>query len=261
MSRYFENQMEYGGLTIYFGNIPTVTEREIHSYYEVMFYIGPELLLMTESGQRRIKNNTLLIIPKETYHLFRLEEKRDFVRIKISIPEAFIYGASLHTLMAEMKVIEKPAENIMSLLDKLKLILQEQANPSRAFYAYSVTLLLLAELNVYDAGHAKVSSVGTSDMVTEIIDYISEHLSEDLTIDTLAKKMNYSASGIAHCFKKELGVSVHKYITMRRMILAEKRIRNGEKIINVPASCGYHEYSSFYKAYMKFFGHPPSEEK
>ena len=71
MNRYFENQMEYGGLTLYFGNIPTVTEREIHSYYEVMFYMGSEVLLLTESGQRRIKNNTLLIIPKETYHYFR----------------------------------------------------------------------------------------------------------------------------------------------------------------------------------------------
>ena len=124
-----------------------------------------------------------------------------------------------------------------------------------------MTLLLLAELNLYDSGQVKAGSVQTPNAVSHIIDYISGHLSEDLTIDALAKKIGYSPSGITHCFKKELGVSVHRYITMRRMILAEKLIKSGEKIINVPSACGYRDYSSFYKAYTKYYGHPPSEEK
>ena len=260
MSTFFENQITYGGLTVYFGNNPAVTEREIHTYHEVIYYVGEELSLLTENGQQRINNNTLLVIPKETYHFFRLEGKREFLRVKISIPEGFIQEASLQSLMAEMKVIEKPAENIMTLLDKLQRILKGQVHEPEAFYAYSVTLLLLAELNLYDLEHSRVNTGETSNMVTRIIDYIGGHLSEDLTIGVLARRINYSPSGVTHCFKKELGVPIHKYITMRRMILAEKLITSGEKITLVPAACGYRDYSSFYKAYTKFFGHPPSEK-
>lgn len=260
MNTYFENQITYGGLTVYFGNNPAVTEREIHTYYEVMFYMGDELPLLTESGLRRIKSSTLLIIPKETYHFFRLEEKQGFLRIKISIPEGLIQEASLQTLMAEMKVIEKPAENIMTLLEKLQLMLKEPSDPPQKFHVYCVTLLLLAELNLYHSQHFAVNVNKASNIVTQILDYIGDHLSEDLTIDALAKRINYSPSGITHCFKKELGMSIHKYITMRRMILAEKLIKNGEKISNVSSACGYREYSSFYKAYTKFYGYPPSED-
>ena len=80
-------------------------------------------------------------------------------------------------------------------------------------------------------------------------------------IDVLSKKMNYSQSGITHLFKKELGVSIHKYILMRRLIHARNLIKNNSKISNVHTLCGYNDYSSFYKAYTKYFGYPPSAEK
>ena len=261
MNTCFENQLSYLGVTVYFGNNSDVSEREIHTYHEVMFYMDDDTLLLTESGQQHIKTNTLLIIPKETYHFFRLAENKSFLRMKISLPDSFVTSTPLKALFSELKIIEDPAEHILSLLDKLCRITGDHIDETQSFYAYSAVLFLLSELNAYETSLPQIKRKWEHHIITHIVSYISNHLEQDLTVATLAREMNYSPSCITHCFKKELGISVHQYITMRRLIRARNLIQIGDKISNLPAACGYRDYSSFYKAYTKFFGYPPSQEK
>lgn len=261
MNKYFENELSYCGISVYFGNSPKITEREIHTYNEVMFYMGADTIFLTENGQQQLKNNTLLIVPKETYHFIKLAENYGFLRVKISIPETFVSTLPIKDLLSQVRVIEKPTENIVTLLNKLQIILKEEKNEKNSFHAYSVVLLILSELNLFASANQSLKTTEEKSILTNIIDYISSHLTDDLTIDVLSKKMNYSQSGITHLFKKELGVSIHKYILMRRLIHARNLIKNNSKISNVHTLCGYNDYSSFYKAYTKYFGYPPSAEK
>ena len=91
--------------------------------------------------------------------------------------------------------------------------------------------------------------------------YVSDNLSGDLSVETIASAVNISSSGIIHSFKKELGISLHNYITQRRLIYARELIINGHQPSKIYTDCGYSDYSSFYRAYVKFFGRPPSKEK
>ena len=47
----------------------------------------------------------------------------------------------------------------------------------------------------------------------------------------------------------------------KRLIYAQKLIVKGQKPSKTYSDSGFSDYSSFYKAYLKFFGYPPSEEK
>jgi AraC-like DNA-binding protein len=243
------------------GNNPEVSEREIHTYHEVMFYMDDDTLLLTESGQQQIKTNTLLIISKETYHFFRLAENKSFLRMKISLSDSYVMSTPLKILFSGLKIIEYPIEHILSLLNKLCQITKDRTDDARSFHAYSAVLFLLSELNAHESSLPQATRKVGHHTIPHIVNYISDHLEQDLTVATLAREMNYSPSCITHLFKKELGISVHQYITMRRLIHARNLIRIGEKASNLPPACGYRDYSSFYKAYTKFFGYPPSEEK
>jgi predicted acyltransferase len=97
------------------GNNPEVSEREIHTYHEVMFYMDDDTLLLTESGQQQIKTNTLLIISKETYHFFRLAENKSFLRMKISLSDSYVMSTPLKILFSGLKIIEYPIEHIRYL--------------------------------------------------------------------------------------------------------------------------------------------------
>jgi len=77
----------------------------------------------------------------------------------------------------------------------------------------------------------------------------------------LQKKMCVSTPTLFQHFKNELGVSIHKYITEKRMIYARKLIYSGENPTNIFEKCGFSDYSTFYKAYKKMFSVSPIADK
>ena len=95
--------------------------------------------------------------------------------------------------------------------------------------------------------------------IVKVIAYISEHLSSNLNVKLLAKTANVSPSFLTHKFPKEVGIPLHRYIVQKRMVYAKERIDLGERPSKIYVDCGYRDYSSFYKAYLNFFGVPPSQ--
>ena len=93
-----------------------------------------------------------------------------------------------------------------------------------------------------------------------IVEYINENLKNSVSIKKLSEKLNISESALTHTFKKEMGISVHKYIQQKRLVFARKLIEEGKKPTKIYFDLGYSEYSAFYKAYFKMFGHPPSNK-
>ena len=98
-------------------------------------------------------------------------------------------------------------------------------------------------------------------MISRALQYIDEHLTQEISVSAIADQMNVSASTLSHSFKKELGVSLHQYVMEKRLIYARKRLTENGYPTKVYMECGYNDYSSFYKAYLKMFGVAPSEDK
>ncbi len=259
MRSYFENKLTYNGIVFQLTDKSTPDEREIHPYHEILFFLEGEAELLTEHRRHALANRSLLIIPKQTYHFIRLYSA-DFLRLKISIPENSESALPVQDLMQRFRIVEQLPEGAAFALNRAVRILREKEGKKAAFHAYAALLMLIAELDSREAeGYADaLPPMGT---VSRIVRYISEHLAEDLTVEALARAMNVSASGVIHGFKKELGISLHSYITQRRLILAREQILSGQKPSKIYPDFGYAEYSSFYRAYVKFFGHSPSDEK
>lgn len=94
--------------------------------------------------------------------------------------------------------------------------------------------------------------------VAEALHYIENNLSEDLGAEAMANVLGVSASTLTHTFKTELGISLHKYVTQKRIALASRLMSDGKSPTKIFTECGFSDYSSFYKAYVKLTGHPPS---
>lgn len=258
MDKNFETQITYNQITFQRSNRLSITEREIHSYHEILFCIDANATLFTESQQKKLQGNVTLLIPKEQYHYLRLHDAETFPRLKIAFEDSVLQATPCKGLMAELCQVEK--ESVQQLLRQLCRILEQEPQEKQGFYAYGVFLMLLSELDRCRSEHT-VLPVEEDNEQMQMIRYISDHLSQDLTIEKLARQMNLSPSAITHNFKKEMGISVHQYITQRRMTYAQNLLRTGEKASKIYLDCGYKNYSSFYKAYLSFFGYPPSITK
>lgn len=258
MSNYFEYNLTYDGITFQLTDKSTPDEREIHTYHEILYFIEGEAELLTETNRLTLGNHSLLIIPKETYHFVRLY-KSNFIRLKISIPTNLTLSLPVADIMRGFKVIEHPSEGVMFVLNRLVRIMQDKDSEKKPFYAYAAFLMLIEEMDIRSDENNE-STLNKMGIVPKIIRYISKNLSGDLSVAAIADSMNISPSGVIHSFKKELGISLHNYITQRRLIYARELILNGHKPSKIYLDCGYSEYSSFYRAYVKFFGRSPSKE-
>ena len=84
------------------------------------------------------------------------------------------------------------------------------------------------------------------------------HLAEDISIDALAEQVYLSKYHMMRLFRKETGITVHDYLTQRRLLLARDHIRAGLSATDACYRSGWRSYSSFTRAYAKQFGTTPT---
>ncbi len=97
--------------------------------------------------------------------------------------------------------------------------------------------------------------------VIDLIEYINENLSKDLTIDRLADNFFMSKYHMMRIFKNETGYSIHQYISEKRIILARTFILSGMPATTACLECGFKDYSSFSRAFKNQLGILPSDVK
>ena len=69
-----------------------------------------------------------------------------------------------------------------------------------------------------------------------------------------------SKSHLHHLFSEHLMVTPQKYILSKKLTIAQRELRLGRKPTDVYTDCGFADYTTFFRAYKKFFGHSPSTE-
>ena len=74
----------------------------------------------------------------------------------------------------------------------------------------------------------------------------------------LAEKFFISRYHLMRRFREETGTTIHAYISDRRLMLARDLISQGIPATDVCFRCGFGSYSSFSRAYGKFFGTTPT---
>ena len=260
MSTCCDNKLTYHGITFQLSCGAAIDEREIHSYHEILYCIDASATLLYENGQKEICGGELLVIPKETYHFFELEDAEKFTRLKISFFDDSIRDLPFSQALSKMRIFQGYSEQAKRILGKLYEILNGMSHAVRGVYAYSAFLMLLSELEIGTEAKETGTDDFEGDLISSAVEYISKNLSSDLSIETIAKHLHASASGIVHNFKKRLGISVHKYVVQKRLICAQGRLREGAHPSKIYLECGYKDYSCFYKAYVSHFGYPPCEE-
>ena len=92
------------------------------------------------------------------------------------------------------------------------------------------------------------------------IDYIEQHLLNELDIEEVAKKAALSPFYYQRIFIALCGMTVGEYIRARRMTLAAQELACSEhKVIDIAMKYGYDSPDSFTKAFQRFHGITPTQ--
>lgn len=92
-----------------------------------------------------------------------------------------------------------------------------------------------------------------------VLDYISRHYTENLSIDALAQSANMSLTHFRRVFHTLLGITPVKYISRLRLNDARKRLENTDDTITaIAVSTGFWDQSHFVKIFKQTFGETPN---
>lgn len=91
-----------------------------------------------------------------------------------------------------------------------------------------------------------------------ILQYIEDHLDEDLSLDNLAEIVGYSKYHLHRMLSELLGISVHLYIQKRRLSnAAYELVHNKKEIAQIALTAGYSSQQAFHTAFKKGYKETP----
>ena len=248
---------------------PSGVEVHHHDFYEVYFLLSGQVEYWVDGRILKMSPGDLLLInPMELHRPILTEEKQVYERIVVWINKEYLESLGDGTLSAcfdtdhpnHTHLIRlRPAERtgITALLGELV-----REHYSREYgselSAYGLLLQFMVRLNRlarHTGGQEETRQ--QSALVQQVLSYIGEHLSEQLSLEELASRFYVSKYYLSHTFSKEVGVSLYRYIMLRRLLLARQMLSQGMPAGQVSRSCGFADYTSFYRAFRSEYGISP----
>ena len=131
-------------------------------------------------------------------------------------------------------------------------------DPPEPVVVNSVIIEILYNLNKHVIKSGKINY--NQPKINDIIEYINENITEDLSLDKIAGKFFLTKQYLCKVFKKNTGYTINKYISYRRIVLVREAYFGGMSLSEACYKAGFNDYSSFYRAYSKIANESPRKD-
>lgn len=245
----------------------------VHNYYEFYFFLEGNVTMNIEGALHALKPGDVIIIPPNISHYAILNDEHipyrrfvfwisiDYCNDLLQLSPDYVYLMQ-HARVTKHYIFHYDVIGFNTLQSKVFRLIEE-LHSNRFGRDAKITLCandLILHLNrsVYEMEHPK-SQHEQQHLYQNLLLFIEDHLDEELTLDRLAEQFFVSKYHIAHVFKENLGLSVHQFITKKRLRMCQEAILSQTTISNIYLKYGFKDYSSFFRAFKKEFGMSPKE--
>ena len=244
-----------------------------HDFYEVYFFLAGNVQYNIESRSYLLTpGDILLISPMELHQPMFGQEHRAYERVVLWIDKLFLEKLSLpgqdlmrcfdstlpgHTNLLRPEGVQR--QFLQFMLEQLAAELDSE-DPYRNTMSLTYLVQVLVQLNRLALQNVRTEQTQQSDSsVYNILGYINDHYSEDLSLDHLANKFFISKYHLSREFQRLVGTSVHRYIVQKRLVMAKQMLSQGLPSSEVYQLCGFGDYSNFYRAFRQEYRISPKD--
>ncbi len=241
-----------------------------HDTYEVLYFISGKGTYSVESTAYTLEPGSVLVMRPGEVHKLQIDPSMPYERIVLHFRENWLlrFNKLYRPLMSPFVRRPLGQSNLYSpnefdsafLLSCLKRIEAAGDNTMQILVGESVIPTILAEL--YKAYKARKRATDEQPQsphtrIQEILLYVNEHLFDEISLDDLCKRFYISKTQLGRLFRAATGSTAWDYILVKRLVKARQQILTGLPVTEVSISCGFHDYSAFYRAYKKRYGESP----
>lgn len=245
-------------------------EFHAHDFLELYYFLDGSVTYYIEDQVYDLCPGDLLIIPAGKMHRPVIaNEHAAYERMVLWITPQYLQGIDSPAGDLQ-KNLQKVGEHgycvpfrgdetvfVTALLKKLLYMQKNDTDPK--FCAGAVELYLwtiFRSYGVIDTTHRNETQV-----IPQVIRYITEHFSEPLTLEDIAAEFFVSKSYLNRHFKAYTNSTVYAYIMALRLTHARRMLREGIPAVEAGRECGFSDYSTFYKAFKTQTGLSPQQFK
>ena len=109
-------------------------------------------------------------------------------------------------------------------------------------------------------GRAQTESLSGRTLPRQVITYINDHLDTLADVEEITEALHLSRSALYTLFRRITGTSVWEYVTVKRLHRARSLLTEGVPPSQVYLRCGFRDYTTFFRAYKRYFGTAPSKK-
>lgn len=245
-------------------------EYHYHEFCKLLFLVSGSGGYVVDGQRYLLQPGDVVLVGSRCVHCPELDGQQPYERVILYISPDFLQqqGAADCDLL---EIFSGQNAHVLRLKENARLKLYKQVSRleealsgeeyGRTLLSTAALLRLLVLLGRFQRQeevqqpHTVTPQKG---LVLKLMRYIDEHLTEDLDIDRLAEQFFVSKYHMMRLFRQETGFTVHTYLLHRRLLHARSLIEGGVRATEASVQAGFGSYSSFTRAYGKYYGTTPT---
>lgn len=242
--------------------------------YKLFYFASGDKKFHIDDCAYNIRPGDLFFVNQRQWHYFsQIDELADHERIVVFIYPEFLreYCTEQTDLCACFQPKEgQRHDRQLGQTDRDKITALVRKLTANSGYGEDIlTMSAFLELMVFVNGIYQNQTTaekrdadpgcGRSVQVHRLLQYLDDHITEDLTLELLSGKFYLTPSYLCRIFKKETGTTIHKYITAKRITLAKDLLTEGYTVTDACSISGFKDYNSFLKSFVSAVGMPPGK--
>lgn len=230
--------------------------RHCHAEYELLFFQKGRAHYVVEDRRYALSPRTVLFIRPKEYHYLDLDAPCEYERCIFNFSEDFVPESVRGALNGRARFF---------LPDRASPLAERFLSLSRACDLFPADVLpgmlsaaLLETVYLYALTAPDTEPAETDEKLMEVLGYIADNLSGELSVASVARAVYLSPSRLSHLFSERMKVGLMQYVAMKRVALAGDLLAKNVRPTEVAERTGFRDYSTFYRVYRKMTGKSPS---
>lgn len=248
-------------------------QRHYHDQYEIYYLLNGERNYFINQRSYHVKKGDLVLINKNILHKTSTIDQNHpaHERILIQFDENLFGGIRDQMAAVNLFEIFEQQENVLSLNPEQQLWLEDHLFKLRAEKEKNMEnnrdqegllylKVMIIELLIFIKRVSKESSSHNLNYpdqkhknISKIAAYISQNYQEDLSLDYLAEKFNYSSAYLSRAFKEVTGFNFVEYKNNVRIKEAGKLLQQSSlSVTEIASRVGYNNITHFGRIFKEF---------
>lgn len=240
-----------------------------HDFHKIIVFISGKVTYHIEGKAYHLKPRDILLVSQGAIHKPEIDPSVPYERYIFWIRDD-LSCQELNTCFQKandrsfnlVRADSALQERLKDLLPEIEQTLQNEhfGDPVLRNALFTQFMIYINRIFLRTSSSPDKKTYSSDTQVEQLLKYINRNLSENLSIDQLANRFFFSKYHMMRKFKNETGYTIHNYITCKRLLMARSLISQGMPVMKAAQASGFHDYTTFVRAYKKQFGKAPSCE-